>query len=324
MLKHAFEGKLTEKWRKKHASELESARVLLEKVKAEREQRYERQLGDWKKALKAWESGGQKGERPTKPAKSKELPPLTDADLTELPKLPREWTWAYLGDLNVVVFDGPFGSNLKTNDYVSEGVRVIRLENIGNLVFRNDNKSFITEEKYACIKRHTVTAGDIIFSSFIADGTRVVVLPNYLETAVNKADCFCVRVLGQMVRKEFLALFLSTELSYRLLESRIHGATRPRINTTQLRACAVPLCSREEQDHIIQQIDSRFSVVEQLERTIDDSLQKVEALRQSILKKAFEGKLVPQDSNDEPASVLLERIKAEKAKPREKQGKMKK
>lgn len=324
VLKHAFEGKLTEKWRRDHASELPSAEAVLERIKAEREHRYQKQLDEWKKAVKAWESSGGKGKKPTKPSKPKELPSLTRAELAELPELPGGGWWVYLGNLNADVFDGPFGSNLKTSDYVSKGIRVIRLENIGNLEFRDDNKSFITAEKYASIKRHTVTAGDIIFSSFIADGTRVVVLPDCIETAINKADCFCVRIFGEMVENQFLALFLSTQLSYRLLESKVHGATRPRINTTQLKACAVPLCSREEQYQVNQQIESRLSIVDQLERTIDESLQKAEALRQSILKEAFEGKLVPQDPNDEPASVLLERIKAEKAKRKEKQGKTKK
>jgi type I restriction enzyme S subunit len=70
-----------------------------------------------------------------------------------------------------------------------------------------------------------------------------------------------------------------------------------------------------EQQCIVSEIESRLSVCDKIEESIATALQQAEALRQSILKKAFEGKLVPQDPNDEPATVLLERIKAEKEKP---------
>ncbi|CAD5950936.1 MAG: hypothetical protein RLZZ532_3779 [Cyanobacteriota bacterium] len=69
-----------------------------------------------------------------------------------------------------------------------------------------------------------------------------------------------------------------------------------------------------EQNKIVEEIERIFSVTNQLEKTIDANLKRSEKLRQSILKQAFEGKLVPQDPNDEPAEKLLERIKVEKAK----------
>ena len=77
---------------------------------------------------------------------------------------------------------------------------------------------------------------------------------------------------------------------------------------------SIKLPPSEEQQLIVAEIESRLSVCDKIEESIEHSLKQSEALRQSILKKAFEGKLVPQDPNDEPAGVLLERIKAEREK----------
>ncbi len=76
----------------------------------------------------------------------------------------------------------------------------------------------------------------------------------------------------------------------------------------------IPLCSYDEQSKIVDLIESHFSTIVYLEQTIDQSLNQAAALRQSILKKAFSGQLVPQDTDDEPAAVLLERIREEKEK----------
>ena len=73
LLKHAFEGKLTEQWRKDNADKLEAADQLLERIKQEREARYQQQLEKWKAAVKQWEAGGKEGKKPVKPKKLPEL-----------------------------------------------------------------------------------------------------------------------------------------------------------------------------------------------------------------------------------------------------------
>lgn len=207
-------------------------------------------------------------------------------------ELPKGWEIHTLVELVDKISDGPFGSNLKSIDYVKEGVRVIRLENIGVLEFRNENKSYVTEEKYETIKRHTVTKGDIIFSSFIIDNIRTVILPDYIDKAINKADCFLVRCLDSKINRRYLCYYFSTKAMKNQLKESIHGATRPRINTTQLKLTKIPYCSIKEQHQIVQEIESRLSVADKMEESIVQSLQKAEALRQSILKKAFSGELV--------------------------------
>jgi type I restriction enzyme S subunit len=91
------------------------------------------------------------------------------------------------------------------------------------------------------------------------------------------------------------------------------GTTVESIDTTNLKRFLIPIAPSLEQVEIVQEIESRLSVCDKIEESIAQSLQQAEALRQSILRKAFEGRLVPQDPNDEPASVLLERIRAARA-----------
>ncbi len=303
VLKQAFEGKLTEKWREQNKDKLETDDILLKRIKSEREKTFQQQFKEW----------GINGNQGSKPRMQKTLiSPLAE----ELEVLPMGWAWIPLGNTNVKVSDGPFGSNLKSSDYVESGVRVIRLENIGNLEFIKEKESYVTEEKYNLLKNHTVSAGDIIFSSFITDNIRVALVPTSIQRALNKADCFCIKFFGETLSNIFVLMFLSTQNACKQLESQIHGVGRPRINTTQLKEVFIPVCSALEQRVIISEIESQFSVIDQLESDIEINLKKAETLRQSILKKAFSGQLVPQDPNDEPASLLLERIRSEKSAPK--------
>ena len=312
VLKHAFEGKLTEVWRQQY-DQLPDARELLTAIQQERHTRHQQALKDWQQSVIQWAEAGKPGKKPTKPKAPKELPPLTEKEIAKLFALPEGWGWTRLGSAIEGIFDGPFGSNLKTADYVSQGVRVIRLENIGYLAFDSSKETFISEEKYQFLEKHTVRGGDIVFSSFIADSIRCVVLPHHIKKAINKADCFCIRNESGLVGQSYLSYLLSSRQIYNTLLLQVHGATRPRINTTQLKELPIPLCSTEEQHQIVQEIESRLSVAEHLEKTVEDSLRQAEVLRQSILQRAFTGQLVPQDPNDEPAAKLLKRIQQEKS-----------
>lgn len=287
VLKAAVEGKLTEEWRKQHP-DVEPADKLLERILTERREN--------------WQGRG-KYKEPSAP------------DTADLPDLPEGWVMARLGSLPVEVFDGPFGSNLKSSDYVSAGVRVIRLENIGSREFVDGKESFVTEEKYEQLKKHTVRHGDIIFSSFVANETRVVILPDHIKKAINKADCFCIRVSSGAVNKRYLETFLATRTAYEHLVGEIHGATRPRINTSQLKDCQVPIPPVSEQVEIVSKLSAIMSVAEVADAQVDTNLRRADRLRQSILKQAFSGQLAPQDPNDEPASVLLERMRAQPPAP---------
>lgn len=240
----------------------------------------QQQLKIYRQSLLKWAFEGRFGyaQRPSNAVKDGELP--------------IGWKLVELREVADKISDGPFGSNLKSVDYISQGVRVIRLENIGQMKFRNEYQTFVSNEKYESIKKHTVGKGDIIFSSFISESIRSVILPEYIDRAINKADCFLVRVSQTKINRKYLAYYFSTKAMQNQLVNQIHGATRPRINTNQLKSSLIPVAPLDEQNQIVDELESKLTVCDKIEETISHSLLQAETLRQSILKKAFEGKLI--------------------------------
>ena len=98
VLKKAFVGELTRKWREEQTG-LPSAEELLQQIKEEREKHFQKQLDEWKKAVKEWEDKGKGGKKPSRPKKPKELPPLSEEGLNELPELPEVWFWKKIGNI---------------------------------------------------------------------------------------------------------------------------------------------------------------------------------------------------------------------------------
>jgi len=126
-----------------------------------------------------------------------------------------------------------------------------------------------------------------------------------------------LRANENIILTKFLYYALSSPSIRNYMRKKAKGSagTMPKINQAILSSINIPFCSLDEQLKIVHDIEEKLSNILSLKETVQEHLKKSEALRQSILKKAFSGKLVAQDPADEPASVLLERIKAEKQKP---------
>lgn len=228
-------------------------------------------------------------------------------------ELTADWQMKTVGEVAEVVFDGPFGSNLKSVDYTDEGPRVIRLENIGFRTFVEEKRTHISEEKFSTLRRHELRPNDLLFSSFVSEEVRACLFPSGLGVkAINKADCFCVRLNADVVAPQFLLLQLTSEATYRFFVNQVHGATRPRINLKQLKQFEILVPTIDEQKEIVRRIESAFAKIDRLAAEAKRALELVGKLDEAILAKAFRGELVPQDEKDEPASVLLERIRAER------------
>ncbi|MBX4899516.1 restriction endonuclease subunit S [Rhizobium bangladeshense] len=145
-------------------------------------------------------------------------------------ELTKEWPVLALDRVSEAIFDGPFGSNLKSADYTSEGPRVVRLENIGTRVFIEEKRTHISDEKFQSLGRHQLQANDLLFSSFVSEEIRACLFPADIGfKAINKADCFCVRFDTTKIDPQFALLQLTTEATYRHFVQQVHGATRPRI-----------------------------------------------------------------------------------------------
>ena len=295
VLKDACEGRLVPTEAELAHSEgrdFQSAAILLERILAERRARWESQE----------KRRGEYGE-PSAP------------DTSALPELPEGWSWATVEQMASLeanaITDGPFGSNLKTSHYTDKGPRVIRLQNVGDGIFV-DTYAHISREHYAKLSKHSVEPGDLVIAALGETLPRSCLLPPTVGTAIVKADCIRFKPAEHVALAAFLNCALNSDETRNRTAKIVHGVGRPRLNQQEIKGIALPLPPLAEQHRIVAEVERRLSVVQQAEATVEASLARAERLRQSILKQAFSGKLVPQDPDDEPASALLERIKAER------------
>ena len=295
VLKAAVEGRLvpTEaELAQAEGRDYEPASVLLERILEERRRR--------------WTESGKRG-------KYKE-PVTVAADTEGLPELPLGWCWATVdqitGEGGRGLCDGPFGSNLKTAHYTSSGPRVVRLQNIGDGSFR-DERAHIAQDHFNHLSKHEVIAGDLIIASLGEILPRSCIVPGWLGPAIVKADCIRFRT-NPYTHRVYLCHALNSQPVRRRTTEKIHGVGRPRLGLKGIREIVLPLPPTAEQERIAANVEHQISVVDVSEQVVDLQLARCFRLRQSILKWAFEGKLADQDPDDEPASVLLERIRAER------------
>lgn len=319
LLKHAFEGRLTDQWRKENNPE--PAEKLLERIKEERQQRYEQELKEWKAAVKAWEKDGKKGRKPGKPAKPVDFPPLSKDILDQLPDIPNNWKWIRNNDLLYYVTSG----SRDWKKYYSEtGAYFIRTQDIKTNKLQIENAAFVNLPENVEGKRSLVQKGDLLMTITGANVGKVAYIKENIPESYVSQSVALMKPINPRVTPFLHIYFQSDVYGAKMINGLVYGVGRPVLSLENMREAPVTICSFEEQEEIISLIESQFSIIDNLEETIESGIKKSEALRQSILKKAFEGKLVPQDPNDEPASELLKRIQAEKKKYLEEQKQEKK
>jgi len=279
VLKYAFEGKLTEEWRKTHKDQIEPATKLLERIKQERRGR----LG----------------------TKYKEPPPI---DVSGLQELPESWIWTRVGEISDIIHYGYTASS--TTEPI--GPKMLRITDIqADTVNWNDVPYCKIDDDTK--QKYVLREGDLVFARTGATVGKSYLIRGNIPEAVFASYLIRI-VLSKNVKKEFVYNFFHSPLYWLQIRKQQLGIGQPNVNSQILARIVLPLPSFPEQERIVEEIDSRLSVAEEIQKTLDRSVKESERLRQSILNKAFTGKLVPQDSSDEPADKLLERIKAERLK----------
>lgn len=276
VLKSAFKGKLTAEWRKAHKGELEPAFALLDKIKQERK----------------------------KSGKYKELPLL---DSSDLPELPEGWAWTRLEEVCFV----QGGYAFKSKDYQNRGIPLLRISNINDNKVTFDRDTVFLPDKYQKdYSSFLLTNGEIVIALSGATTGKFGIYdkdePALLNQRVGRLKYYCRDLVSN------LYFLYHMEVIRQNILQKAYGAAQPNISTDELAQFIVPLPHVFEQQRIVEEIERHLSVADEIENTIEQSMRQSERLRQSMLKKAFEGKLVSQNPDDEPAEKLLERIKAER------------
>ena len=222
-----------------------------------------------------------------------------------------DWQWSSLGDFAEDIKIGPFGTMLHESDYVLHGIPVINPKHIKNQRIHPDPRNAVAQAKADDLSAYKLRENDVLLGRRGEMG-RTAYVTN------KEAGWLCGT--GSMIirlRKNNLAKIYSMILSEKRVKDHLEhnstGTTMNNLNEKIVKAVSVPVIPFPEQHQIVAEIESRLSVCDKLEETIEQSLLQAEALRQSILKKAFAGKLVPQDPSDEPAEKLLARIRADRA-----------
>jgi len=299
VLKAAFEGKLTEEWRGKN--NISSAELLYKKVFNGRKEIYKKQQLKKHKKLKS-------------PEKFYKKENFKEVKYDDIP-----YSWKKIKFIDLIKYEensikrGPFGSAIKKAFFVPKGYKVYEQKNAINDDAKLGNY-FINEAKYKELERFSVKSGDYIISCSGTIG-RISKLPkDTLKGVINQALLKIVLEEDLIIDKLFLYLFRAEFFQRKVLKETRGSAMKNIASVEDIKNINVLLPSNEEQEQILQEIETRLSIYDKLEETVQQSLEKIEYLRQSILKKAFEGNLVPQNPEDEPAENLLERIKQEKEK----------
>jgi type I restriction enzyme S subunit len=315
VLKKAFEGELTKEWRVKQTN-LPISEELLKQIKEERQNHYETQVINWKKAVEEWEKSDKTGKKPSRISKPKEFPDVKLEEIENYDSIPKSWFWTRFGTITYKIGD----IDHKMPKTVEKGMPYVSTGNIGkNGKIDFDSAKQISRENFDRLAlKIKPERGDIIFPRYGTIGRNILI--DYDKEFLVSYSCAIIKNITKVMDERFALYYSLSPVIKREINRYVVDTTQANIGIASIESFVYPLCSKQEQRQIVQEIESRLSVCDAVEKNINESLQKAIALRQSILKKAFEGSLLSveeianckADATYEPASILLEKIRVEK------------
>ena len=287
VLKAAVTGELTKAWREANQHRLGPRETLLQRILQTRREQ--------------WEGRG-KYQEPQPP------------DTSDLPELPSGWIWARMEQLAYVM--GGLTKNAKRKSLRLKRP-MLRVANVyqNRLELDDIHQIGVTEAE---LDRVTLQDGDML----IVEGNgsrdqigRMAIWGNQIPNCIHQNHIIKARFANKRVAKYVMAWFMSHK--GREIIEKVASSTSGlyTLSLSKVDELVVPLPSLEEAEELVSQVDDVISRISALENWCKTELVRSATLRQSILKAAFSGQLVPQDANDEPASALLERIQAARRSP---------
>lgn len=304
VLHAAVTGELTREWRKNHKPN-ETGAQLLGRLLQERRACWE------ESELKRLQAAG----KPPKDATWKRrYPDPVPANRVSSVDLPEPWTWVSPEQLSAgtkyALAIGPFGSNLKVSDYRESGVPLIFVRNIMSERFLGIGSKCVSHDKAAELFAHQAIGGDLLITKMGNPPGDACIYPEEAPSAIITADCIRLHLARSLEQaKQFFVYCINSRLGREQFRQITSGVAQQKVSLARFTGIALPLPPLPEQTAIVSEVEQRLAAADRLAATLNRQLDRSWVTRQSLLREAFAGLLVPQNPSDEPASSLLERIR---------------
>ena len=219
-----------------------------------------------------------------------------------------EWNIDVLKNLCSVISDGDHQPPPKAKN----GIPFIMISNINKNLINFEDTNFVSENYYTSLsEKRKPKRGDVLYS--VVGSYGIPVLIDFQKEFCFQRHIALLRPNTNKIFSKFLFYMLRSRNVYNQATDCSTGTAQKTVPLSGLREIHIPVPTLAEQERIVAEIESRFERADALETAVDRALNDAEKLKQAVLKKAFSGELVPQNPDDEPASVLLARIRAARA-----------